>query len=632
MCGILGISHSTNQEAFRHALDQLAHRGPDGSGIWVSGDGQAQMGHRRLSILDLSELGKQPMHYQHLSITFNGEIYNFVEIKQELEKKGHRFRSASDTEVVLAAYLEWGAACLSRFNGMWSFCIWDDLKKEFFLSRDRFGKKPLFYAFDQGRFIFGSEMKAIAHLMLKVEISEDFKWCRNNLYLYENTEKCLVKGIKRFPAGSYAYFKPRDSFLKPVQFWNTLDHLVSDIPQRYEDQVLLFRDLFFDSCRLRMRADVPIGTALSGGLDSSATISALAHINRSLPADGRQSRDWQHAFTASFPDSPLDESAYARQVTNHLGIPLELMEVDVADSTSRFAHYFYTFEEIYTTSPVPMIETYRAIKQRGVTVSLDGHGADEILSGYAYNLYEAIFDSRFSPSDIKQIIQTRFGLMGRSFSNADYADLGKYLLRRNGIELLHWLNDKAPYLLENKSLPVPKAPYIKELGYFNSTLYGAFNNSVLPTLLRNFDRASMASSVEIRMPFMDHRLVSLAFSLPWTSKIRNGYTKSILRDALAPYMPSEITHRKAKIGFNTPTSEWMKSGWKSYLLDMVHSADFEQSAVIEAPQARQSVLEVINHPQPSYLMGYRAWNKIAPFFWEKYFLKNLQTQHKNELV
>ena len=191
-------------------------------------------------------------------------------------QKGHTFISTSDTEVLLKSYIEWGAKCVLRFNGMWAFAIWDDYKKEMFLSRDRFGKKPLFYAKVDDKFVFASEMKAIYPFLKNVEVSSDFHWMKHNIFQYESTDKCLIEGIKRFPAGHNAsYVKGK---MKTYRYWNTLDHLV-EIPKSYHEQVEVFRSLFLDSCKIRMRSDVSIGTALSGGLDSSATIAAMAHLS-----------------------------------------------------------------------------------------------------------------------------------------------------------------------------------------------------------------------------------------------------------------------------------------------------------------------------------------------------------------
>ncbi|MEJ0054751.1 MAG: hypothetical protein WDN75_03355 [Bacteroidota bacterium] len=221
MCGILGAIGKFDRLSFEKGLESLSHRGPDGLGIWDDPENNVLFGHRRLAIIDLTDLGKQPMIDDELLITYNGEIYNFKEVKKILEDLGHRFLSGSDTEVILKAYRQWGHGCLEKFNGMWSFAIWDRSKNRLFISRDRFGVKPLFYAFTKKGFVFGSEMKALAPLLDDIAVSEEFNWCRDNIYEYETTDKTLVRGIKRFPAGSFAYLRSEDHEIKPDLFWST---------------------------------------------------------------------------------------------------------------------------------------------------------------------------------------------------------------------------------------------------------------------------------------------------------------------------------------------------------------------------------------------------------------------------
>jgi asparagine synthase (glutamine-hydrolysing) len=276
MCGIFGVVGQVDRMLAEACVRRMAHRGPDGEGLWHTAE--VTLGHRRLSILDLTAQAAQPMSYANgrYHITYNGEIYNFLEMRGELENSGHCFSSDSDTEVILAAFMEWGEACQLRFNGMWAFAIWDNQEKSLFLSRDRFGKKPLFYAWlPEAKFTFASEMKAIFPLLDEVRANTSLVRDTSRIFLYESTDECVIEGIKRFPAGHSGWL--RNNRLEIKRWWCTLDHLL-EAPEKYEDQVEQFRELFLDACRLRMRSDVPLGTALSGGLDSSATISAMAHI------------------------------------------------------------------------------------------------------------------------------------------------------------------------------------------------------------------------------------------------------------------------------------------------------------------------------------------------------------------
>ncbi|MBC7511407.1 MAG: asparagine synthase (glutamine-hydrolyzing), partial [Ferruginibacter sp.] len=317
MCGILGKIPGDNIEVFKASLNLLQHRGPDGYGVWQGNENEILLGHRRLSIIDLSENGKQPMVWNdRYVITFNGEIYNYIEIKKELEQKGLFFKTQSDTEVLLALFALEGSNGLQRLNGMWAFAIYDLQEKTLFLSRDRMGKKPLFYIQKGAMFAFASEMKALYPFLQHVEPNDAvIDIAKQNMFAYEATEHCLIKGIKRFPAASFGIYK--NGQLRINNYWQPIDHLIT-VPKRYSDQVAMFRDLFIDACKIRMRSDVRVGTALSGGIDSSATISTMSYISKNLP--GEYSRDWQHAFVASFPGSVLDETAQAKQVAPNIGV------------------------------------------------------------------------------------------------------------------------------------------------------------------------------------------------------------------------------------------------------------------------------------------------------------------------
>jgi len=620
MCGIAGAWGNVSEEKLRFGLGRLQHRGPDGEGFYVDSENRVYLGHRRLSILDISAAGNQPFFYRGLAIVYNGEIYNFLELRQELKAKGYEFHSETDTEVILAAYLHWGADCLSKFNGMWSFVIWDENRKEFFISRDRFGKKPLFYSFYKDAFIFASEMKAITPCFDEVTVSDDFEWCKNNMFRYEATDKCLIRDIKRFPAGSYAILKKDDRNLKPVKFWDTRNELIS-VPKNYEDQVETFRELFTDACAIRMRSDVPIGTALSGGLDSSAVMCTIAHIARNRKLE-RSADSWQHAFVACFKGTPLDERSYAEQVVKHLDIPADYLEIDPVKGIDNLFNYLYYFEELYLTSPIPMIELYRNIKKNGVTVSIDGHGADEMMAGYRSDITRALLDAGLNLSKIKQILQTYQGM----FSDENDQET------KPGVGFAEWKKQMNVHLNGRKNIARFIAKEITgsnrkenltraEFGNYNSLLYELFHETVLPTLLRNYDRYAMAASVETRMPFMDHRLVSFTFSLPWESKLRNGYTKSLIRDASRPYMPEDIVNRKSKVGFNTPIVNWMRGPWKTFLLDTLSSQSFNQCTLIEREETRAAVTKVLSVDKPRFFDGENAWYQLLPYFWEQSVLK-----------
>jgi asparagine synthase (glutamine-hydrolysing) len=570
-----------------------------------------------LSILDLSASGKQPMfdNSARYIIVFNGEIYNFIEIKIELEKKGVTFITNTDTEVILAAFRHWGEECQNKFNGMWAFAIWDAVEKKLFLSRDRFGEKPLFYTeLANGGFVFASEMKAILPYINNVEANRLIVMDPTKIFHYESTDECVIKGIKRFPAGHCGWLQCKKLYIK--RWWCTLDHLV-DAQLSYDDQVDQFHDLFTDACRLRMRSDVPIGTALSGGLDSSSTISMMAHIARNSKTQ-RMGSSWQNAFFASFPGTPLDESKYANLVTDHLGIEITKIEIDPLKEMENLDRYLYLFEDLYITSPIPFMQTYRAVKESGVSVTLDGHGADEIFAGYPFD-YLAALSETSKISEIQNIINTYYdGFPQESNQFKQLPSKAKFYLAYQGRMLAKKTLGKSLKIKSRDS----NHPEWKGLGKMNQQLYVSTHESILPTLLRNYDRYSMANGVEIRMPFLDYRLVTFAFSLPWQSKVRNGYSKAIVRSGISKYLPSEITWRKNKVGFNTPIVDWMKGPLKSYFMDLISDKEFKESNIIDTHKVAEAIKYIINTNNPSFNDGEKAWTLLMPYLWEKAFLKN----------
>lgn len=624
MCGILGIYPAIEKRVFNTALDTMAHRGPDDYGIFQDND--IILGHRRLSIIDLSSNGHQPMgygtldnHTQRYQITFNGEIYNYLELKNELISKGYVFHTQSDTEIILASYDYWGEKCLDRFNGMWAFAIWDSQKHQLFLSRDRFGKKPLFYAFVKNskghtHFIFASEMKAIYPFLSTISPHQDFYKMTSlrGLFDYEQTKECLVNGIYRFPHSHFAYLDIQGKSLNFQRYYCILDHLQSP-PHNYSKAVEKFRELFLDATKIRMRADVSLGTALSGGLDSSATICAMSHINQSQNIQ----KDWQHAFVACFPNTPLDESKYAQSVVNHLGISATYLDINPIEYWGNIEEYFYLFEELYLTSPIPMIAIYQSVKKNGISVTLDGHGADELFSGYGH-LIEALWDCG---GNIRQILSVLDTLNQTRVNPSSKIGLCK--------EYVIFLMKKIVRNFLNKNLTSKDIahPNFKRLDNFSQHLYIIFYETILPTLLRNYDRYSMINSVEIRMPFMDHRLVEFVFSLPHAYKFGNGYTKKLIRDALKELMPQDVVWRKSKIGFNSPILQWMKksrkdNGLKEWFLDISHSQDFLDCSLIpNSKNLQEQIVSICNSSDENtpFIVGEKIWCALNPYLWQKSF-------------
>jgi len=397
MCGITGIlsyAGPVNSDELERFTNALAHRGPDGWGTYLDHD--LGLGHRRLAILDLTDSGKCPMRYTapgggEFWITFNGEIYNFLELRSELEKMGHQFQTQTDTEVIAAAYSQWGESCQLRFNGMWAFAIWQPLHRSLFLSRDRFGIKPLYYSNKGNRFTFASELKAFLVLdgfspMLEEEAARQFL---ANATAYDGTSAITaLSGVYRLPGGHcmtvFADGQPQIS-----KWWETLDH-IPIVPGDGKAQIDGFRELFSDAVRVRMRSDVPVGTCLSGGVDSSAVASTMAWLQRNGKGLERCSENWQQTFVATFPGTPVDERPFAEEVVRHINAKPHYWQFDGKSAVENIVDSVWALDDLAGAPAVPVWSIYREMRRNNVVVSLDGHGGDELLGGYASYLDVAL--------------------------------------------------------------------------------------------------------------------------------------------------------------------------------------------------------------------------------------------------
>jgi asparagine synthase (glutamine-hydrolysing) len=633
MCGITGnwgyAGGASSADEFRAFTDSLAHRGPDGRGLEHFASDRLWLGHRRLAILDVSDRGRQPMSYAdgRYWLTFNGEIYNFIELRESLRQLGHRFVSESDSEVVLAAYAEWGAECQLRFNGMWALAIWDARDKRLFLSRDRFGVKPLHYADVNGSFWFASELKAFRQL----------SWCRGgldeqvlaetlrNVVGQECTPHTVLPGVKRLPGGHCMTVGQDGTHI--VQWWNTLEHLPQP-PADIAGQSEKFREIFLDACRLRLRSDVAIATSLSGGLDSSAVACAISELGRRGAVD-HVPEDWQRAFVACFPGTGLDERSYAEHIVAHTGMRAHYSTVDVSVAVQEIEKVIFDLEDVWYVPLVGAWSIYREMRRCGMRVSLDGHGADEFLGGYHFFVQAAIeeqFGTAFRLGRYLDLNRVRAGLAGGTRVGGSGELLGhggiasdlKSLARRGVTHTLEQLGVLDPikavrargrsWLLGVSPAEPILPPWAGSRGISGNNasqqgpkgasaqqkmLYDFFHASVLPTFLRCIDRASMAHGIEVRMPFMDWRLVTFGFALPDESKIGGGYTKRILRTAMQDLMPDPIRLRTKKVHFSSPIGDWARQGLGSWLLDISASQAFREASAWNGRAAALAVEQAV---------------------------------------
>ena len=549
MCGIAGIvnlrGRPVEQAEIRRLTDQIAHRGPDGAGYWFSADGNVALGHRRLAIIDPGPGGYQPMASadgRHV-IVYNGEVYNFLELRKELEAIGEKFRSESDTEVILAAWRNWREGMLTRFNGMWALAIFDTQSGEMFLARDRFGIKPLLYALTPERFVFASEHRALVRSGL-IRTSIDSDVARRLMldgFSVEGSERTLSREVQRLQAGHFMWL--RDGTRTIGRWWSTVDHL-PEIPKTEAGRVERFGELFRSAVALRMRSDVPIGTCLSGGFDSTAVICEMAEHARGGMGP-RDSTAWRHAFVAAFPGAGNDERPMAEEAARWAGVAPTIVEIGRDDATMEIDRILDDNDDVYISLPSAAWLVYRELAKRKVRVSLDGHGADELMGAYrqegqslAYYLRNAL--ARLSSG---------------SAAFARWVDLSRAtMLKGRGCYFLRGGLSNIPpqFALAGDGDALPP-----EWDALNRRLYRMFHGTVLPTILRNFDRASMAHGIEVRMPFMDWRLVTYTMALPGTSKSSATHTKWIARRAMQDRMPEDIRMGRRKVGFNSPMPEWL---------------------------------------------------------------------------
>ncbi len=584
MCGIAGIwkldGSVVNEYALRTFTDSMHHRGPDGSGYVLVNQNQLGLGHRRLSILDLSSAAAQPMTYAdgRYTLTYNGEVFNFRELRDGLAGKGYTFKSDSDSEVILAAYAEYGEKCLQKFNGMWAFAIWDDQKKELFLARDRFGIKPLYYFHSAALLAFASETRAFKFLEgFNRQIDEQLASVNmRDVYALEGSGYTPFSRIFSLLPGHMMRLRLGHNELTQKRWWHIKDHLSEDIPATESQRAEKLYELLYDSCKLRLISDVPLGTALSGGLDSSSIYSVVSAVLNDHSAQ-RVNADSQRAFTAVFNGLPDDEEQYAEQAARYVGHEIHRIKTNYTGLSERIERDTKLSDFVNNFPITSIASVYDGMRREGIVVSMDGHGVDEMMYGYrdmVYSLYnrELWQGSQIGAAGFAEVLlgmqhpdsQKRVGLkFGEQLAVKKVRD--SRLSRRI---LKSFRKDVSRMEFQTTRLPAIGEPYdFSSEPLKRRMVYHEFYVHTLPALLRNFDRAGMMNSVEIRMPFMDWRLVSYVFSLPPESKIGEGFTKLILRKAMKGHMEESIRTRTYKVGIASPVEQWFKEDLREWALD-----------------------------------------------------------------
>ena len=546
MCGISGIINKNNksvEESLIHQMTEIiAHRGPDSSGSYLYKN--IAFGHRRLSILDLSSSGHQPMKYlDDLVITYNGEIYNFIEIREELIQKGYIFDSNSDTEVILKAYHCWGKTCVNYFNGMWSFSILDIKQKIVFCSRDRFGVKPFYYIENNDLFSFGSEISQLLPFLpnriLNKKVALD--------YLISGIEECsnetFFKDIYLLKGGHNLVFDLQTNSYEIERYYNLK---LSDQKNTSVDDYI---QELKRSITLRLRSDVKVGTCLSGGIDSS-TISSFAS---KLYQNSNEKFMAIHAKSSEYKS---DESEFAKIVSKIANINLNFVEPSYSDFKSNIQSIIKIQQEPFgSLSIIMQYFVFKKAKELGCIVMLDGQGGDETLLGYE-RYYPAIVRSKKGIAKLKALLQSsknsRLSLLDTikyQYYFSNYKLRLKRLKFKNAFYKSEILNE-----YESEELRIISESY-NDISILQKN---EIESSQLPHLLKYEDRNSMANSIESRLPFLDYKLVELSLNTNNSLKIKDGWTKFILRKAAETILPKEIVWRKTKLGFNAPEKTWTK--------------------------------------------------------------------------
>lgn len=623
MCGIAGILNFNDKPVstvqLRRMTDAIAHRGPDDEGQWA--EGPAGLGHRRLSIIDLSTAGHQPMQSVEgrYVLTYNGEVYNFQELRSELKAKGHCFRSKTDSEVVLRAYIEWGRDAITRFNGMFALAIWDRESKELFLARDRYGIKPLYYTLESGRFVFGSEVKAIiaspdyAARMDHEALLEYFTF--QNFF----TDRTLFASVRLFPAGSYALLRPSDSDLRPVTYW---DYCFQDDEALHDESACReeLDHLFRQAVQRQLVSDVPVGSYLSGGVDSGAITAVAA---KALP--------YLTSFTCGFDLSSAsgielgsDERPAAERMSYLFKTEHYEMVLKAGDMERVLPRLTMHLEEPRVGQSYPNFYVAQ-LASKFVKVVLSGAGGDELFAGYPWRYYRAVVNDDFD-----------------HYADKYYAFWQRLLSNRHLKDVFAPIRDQVSHVWTRDIFADVFANHKNELSrpedYVNHSLYFEAR-TFLHGLLIVEDKLSMAHGLETRVPFLDNDLVDFAMRIPVRHKLgnltevvrlnentpgrktacyfqRTQDGKKLLRRMLARHVPEEVSQR-TKQGFSAPDASWFKGESIDYVRDVL----FDPNARIYEFLDRKSVQTLVNdHLEGRENRRLLIWSLLNVEQWCQHFL------------
>jgi len=648
MCGIAGLLNLNGEpleypQVVVKMAAQLVHRGPDDDGYLE--DGPVAFGFRRLSIIDL-QTGNQPISNEDDSIwvIFNGEIYNYLELRQTLEARGHRLRTSSDSEVIVHAYESFGLNFVDHLRGMFAIALWDSNCRKLILARDRVGKKPLFYGVQKGQLAFASEIKAFLEWPLLIK-EINAKALHDYLtFLYVPSPNCIFADVKKLQPAHILIANCDSQNIQIQRYWT-----ISPTPERqysskyYQDEL---RNRLTEAVRLRLRSDVPLGAFLSGGIDSSIIVGIMSGLIPSVSA-----------FSIGFPDQRFDETLYAELVANKLGIDFTREEVNSSslDPNELARLVWYMDEPFGDSSFIPTYWVSKAARKH-VTVALSGDGGDELFAGYPrYNNFIKLQRLRLLPFLSRKAGVHIIQVWMKSISNYSpkmYEDLRQFS-KALEISLLDpedqilalityydetsksmiysddWLSNLNGYQSRqrfHKDLRTPKIT--KDL--LTSFMANDFTHNLVDDSLVKVDRASMACSLEVRSPFLDHHVVELAMRIPTEYKIRNQQNKYILKRAFQEHLPPEIMKRGKK-GFEVPFAEWFQTkDWQNLLIDMISESRLRTQNIFSSITTIKLRDEFLRDPEArtlpisAYQLRHRVWMILMFQMWHEIFISRQQ--------
>jgi asparagine synthase (glutamine-hydrolysing) len=608
MCGIAGILSPDpaliSRDRLKKMTDAIAHRGPDGEQAWISGSGLIGLGHRRLAIIDLSDAAAQPMHYlDRYTIIHNGEIYNYREIRDSLAAKGYSFTTRSDTETILAAYDHYGVECLQHFDGMFAFALWDEKEKKLFLARDRFGEKPLFFYHDDEQFLFASEMKAIWAAGVAKLPNKKMVFNFLTLGYTQNPAdgfETFYGNIFKLPARSMLVYDATTHEWQTSVYWDIA--VEEQNPPNEDDTTRRFLGLFSGSVGRRLRSDVPVGTSLSGGLDSSSIIAILL--------EQQEFTQRLQTFSAVFPGFERDESAYIHSVTEHFPIDNYTVTPTADQLIGDLEKIAWHQEEPFSSAGIyAQFRVFGLAREHGMKVLLDGQGADELLAGY-HKYYHWYWQELYRKD--KKTLKTELDSARKLGVEDPWSWRHRLAATLPGYANMFLKKKRARAQRQDKALSrdfigqyglsyydTPHLPHLGGALYYNTFMNG------MEELLRYADRNSMAHGLEVRLPFLDHQLAEFLFSLPSNFKIREGWTKWLLRTGMEWALPEEIVWRKDKTGYEPPQQLWMQN---PALQDYMQEA---RRSLVRADILDPSVLNKKIRPLDAYAADNYDWRYLV---------------------